>query len=122
MRKWFKRFLVAVPVLVAAIVLAVWWLLRGSLPALDGELAHHVYNVGTGKGASVAEVIDAIGEASGLDATPVVEARRAGDPPQLIASADRIEHDLGFRSETGLGEIVASAWEAWQAGPRRISV
>ena len=93
-----------------------------ALRALDDELAHHVFNVGTGTGASVAEVIDAIGEASGLDATPVVEARRAGDPPQLIASADRIAADLGFRSEAGLDEIVASAWEAWQAGPRRIEV
>jgi len=91
-----------------------------ALRALDGELAHNVYNVGTGHGASVAEVLDAIGRVSGLDVTPVVEPRRAGDPPQLVASADRIAEDLGFRSETGLGEIVKSAWEAWQAGPRRI--
>ena len=91
-----------------------------ALRALDGELAHNVYNVGTGHGASVAEVLDAIGRVSGLDVTPVVEPRRAGDPPQLVASADRIAADLGFRSETGLGEIVKSAWEAWQAGPRRI--
>jgi len=91
-----------------------------ALRALDGELAHNVYNVGTGHGASVAEVVDAIGRVSGLDVTPEVEPRRPGDPPQLVASADRIGEDLGFRSETGLGEIVASAWEAWQAGPRRI--
>lgn len=93
-----------------------------ALRALDGELEHHVFNVGTGTGASVTEVVEAIGKVSGLDTTPVVEPRRAGDPPQLIASADRIANDLGFRSETGLGEIVANAWEAWQAGPRRIEV
>jgi UDP-glucose 4-epimerase len=93
-----------------------------ALRALDGELAHNVYNVGTGQGASVTEVVRAIGEVSGLDTTPVVEPRRAGDPPQLVASADRIAADLGFRSETGLSEIVASAWEAWQAGPRRIEI
>lgn len=91
-----------------------------ALRALDGELAHHVFNVGTGTGASVMEVVEAIGKVSGLDTTPVVEPRRAGDPPQLIASADRIAVDLGFRSETGLREIVETAWEAWQAGPRRI--
>lgn len=91
-----------------------------ALHALEGETVHNVYNVGTGRGASVKEVVEAIGEASGLDTTPVVESRRPGDPPQLVASADRIGEDLGFRSETGLGEIVASAWEAWQAGPRRI--
>ena len=39
MRTWLKRLLIAVPVLVLALVLAVWWLLRGSLPTLDGELA-----------------------------------------------------------------------------------
>ena len=91
-----------------------------AMRALDGQLAHHVFNVGTGTGASVTEVVRAIGEVSGLDTTPVVEPRRPGDPPQLIASAARIEDELGFRSATGLGEIVASAWEAWQAGPRRI--
>lgn len=91
-----------------------------AMRGLDGQLAHRVFNVGTGTGASVAEVVETIGEVSGLDTTPVVEPRRAGDPPQLIASADRIAADLGFRSETGLREIVETAWEAWQAGPNRI--
>ena len=39
MRKWLKRLLLAVLALAAALALAAWWLLRGSLPALDGELA-----------------------------------------------------------------------------------
>ena len=39
MRKWLKRLLLAVVLLAAALALATWWLLRGSLPALDGELA-----------------------------------------------------------------------------------
>lgn len=91
-----------------------------ALRALDGELAHNIYNVGTGLGASVLEVINAVGVASGLDTTPVIEGRRAGDPPRLIASADRIREDLGFTSLKGLEEIAESAWTAWQAGPRRI--
>ena len=62
------------------------------------------------------------GRVSGLDTSPLVEGRRAGDPPKLIASADRIREDLGFVAEADLDEIVASAWEAWQAGPRRIEV
>lgn len=91
-----------------------------ALNALTGELPHRIFNVGTGIGSSVKQVIDEIGAASGLDATAVVEPRRAGDPPKLIAEADRITTDLGFTASQGLPEIVASAWAAWQAGPRRI--
>lgn len=90
--------------------------------ALDGELAHHQFNVGTGLGSSVKDVIDAVGAASGLDTTPEVEPRRAGDPPKLVASSDRIAEDMGFRATSGLTEIADSAWSAWQAGPRRIEV
>lgn len=91
-----------------------------ALNALTGELPHRIFNVGTGIGSSVKQVIDEIGAASGLDATAMVEPRRAGDPPKLIAEADRITTDLGFTASQGLPEIVASAWAAWQAGPRRI--
>lgn len=93
-----------------------------ALHGLDGQLTHHVFNVGTGRGSSVTEVIESIGRVSGLDTSPLVEGRRAGDPPKLIASADRIREDLGFVAKADLDEIVASAWEAWQAGPRRIKV
>lgn len=91
-----------------------------ALHGLADGLPNHIYNVGTGTGSSVKEVIDAVGRASGLDTTPVIEGRRAGDPPKLIASADRIAADLGFRASLGLTEIAESAWHAWQAGPRRI--
>ncbi|WP_447924798.1 UDP-glucose 4-epimerase GalE [Georgenia muralis] len=86
----------------------------------DAELTEHVFNVGTGTGASVKEVVDEIGRASGLDVTAEVEARRAGDPPQLVAAADRIGEVLSWKAEHGLTDIIRSAWEAWQAGPRRI--
>lgn len=84
-----------------------------ALRALESEPAHTIYNVGTGTGASVMDVVHTVGAVTGLDVTPSVEERRAGDPPQLIASPDRIAEDLGFRSTTGLQEIVESAWEAW---------
>ncbi len=91
-----------------------------AITALDGELTSHQFNVGTGTGSSVKEVIDAIAEASGLDATPIIEQRRAGDPPKLIANADRIADEMDFEAHLGLTDIVNSAWEAWQAGPNRI--
>jgi len=99
-------------------------LAQAHLSALDyletDDRAASVFNVGTGTGASVKDVIDEIGRASGLDVTPDIAERRAGDPPRLVAAADRIAQVLGWRAQHGLPEIVRSAWEAWQAGPRRI--
>ncbi|MDO5079769.1 UDP-glucose 4-epimerase GalE [Buchananella hordeovulneris] len=86
----------------------------------EGELAHRVFNVGTGTGSSVQEVIDMIGQVSGLDTTPELEPRRPGDPPQLIGDAARIGQDLGWHAKHDLRDIVTSAWSAWQASPRRI--
>ena len=92
-----------------------------ALDHLDGDASEPlVLNVGTGSGASVREVVDMIGAVSGLDATADIEPRRAGDPPQLIAAADRIADVLDWRAQHGLEEIIASAWRSWQAGPRRI--
>lgn len=84
------------------------------------ELKYHQYNVGTGRGTSVREIVDAVRVASGIDFVADEEARRAGDPPQLIGDATRIQQDLGWKAQYGVSEIVASAWSAWQAGPRRI--
>lgn len=79
-----------------------------------------VFNVGTGQGSSVREVIVEIGRASGLDVTPEVFPRRAGDPAILIGDNTRIVETFGWVAEFGLPEIIESAWAAWQAGPRRI--
>ncbi len=78
------------------------------------ERPHDTFNVGTGSGASVREVIDEIGRATGLDVTPVVEPRRAGDPPKLVADVSRIHNEFSWTARNGLPEIVASAWSAWQ--------
>jgi UDP-glucose 4-epimerase len=70
------------------------------------------FNVGTGVGASVFQVLHALKAASGIDFEIEVGARRAGDPPRLVADVSRIENELGFRCEKELGEIVQSAWDA----------
>jgi len=76
-----------------------------------------VYNVGTGEGHSVKEVIAAIGTAIGRSLSPQIEERRDGDPPRLVASAARIKRDLGWTASRSLDDIATSAWEAWQAFP-----
>ena len=81
-----------------------------------------VFNVGTGTGSSVREVLDGLAKVSGLTIDPIIEPRRAGDPPQLVGSPERINSVLGWHAEAGLEEILQSAWDAWQAGPRRIQV
>ncbi len=71
------------------------------------------YNVGSGRGASVREVIAAARQVTG-HAIPVVEqARRAGDVPILCADASKIRGEIGWRPKfTDLQAIVAGAW-AW---------
>jgi len=77
------------------------------------ERPFDVFNVGTGSGDSVLAVVAELGRVTGIDSTPVVAPRRAGDPACVIASVERIGTVLGWRAESGLTDILASAWEAW---------
>ncbi|QEE60860.1 UDP-glucose 4-epimerase GalE [Salinibacterium sp. dk2585] len=83
---------------------------KGEAPAAS------VFNVGTGEGSSVREVVDAIARASGTTLEPEVLPRRAGDPPMLVADPARIREVLGWQARHGLDDIVASAWQAHTAG------
>ncbi|MDR2377927.1 MAG: UDP-glucose 4-epimerase GalE [Bifidobacteriaceae bacterium] len=78
------------------------------------------FNIGTGAGTSVREVIEMVGEVSGLDTAAEVAARRPGDPPVLIGAVDRIEQTFEWKAQHDLRSIVDSSWRAWQAGPKRI--
>ncbi len=71
-----------------------------------------IYNLGTGKGCSVREVIRTVEEVSGKT-VPVKEgARRPGDPPELVASAEKIRTELGWQPRyTDLHDLVETAWK-----------
>lgn len=73
------------------------------------------FNVGTGHGYSVREVMDMVSEVVGRDVDAEVVGRRAGDPPATWASTERIESALEWRATRDLREMVGSAWSAWQA-------
>lgn len=76
------------------------------------------YNVGTGVGTTVKEVLAAIGESLGTPVPHAVAARRDGDPPALFARADKIQADLGWSPEwTDIGGIVDTAVR-WAREPR----
>lgn len=89
-------------------------LARAHVDAIEhlSEPGNQVYNVGTGEGSSVFEVVNEIKKASGLDFEVKVSAKRAGDPPKLVASSSKINKEFGWQAEYGLSEIVSSAWEA----------
>jgi UDP-glucose 4-epimerase len=91
-------------------------LAKAHVAALDyldnGIRPHDVFNVGTGTGASVLEVIRQIQKTTGIDFKFEIAPRRAGDPPRLIADVSRINQVINWKSENGLVEIVESAWQA----------
>jgi UDP-glucose 4-epimerase len=70
-------------------------------------------NIGRGQGSSVREVIDMIREVTGLAFIPEVVARRPGDAPRTVASADAIRDRLGWAARYDLREMVESAWAGW---------
>lgn len=74
------------------------------------EQPFDVFNIGTGIGASVIDVLKAIRSVSGIDFEPTIGKRRAGDPPRLVADVERMNKVLGLKAKLGLREIVESAW------------
>jgi UDP-glucose 4-epimerase len=76
------------------------------------------YNLGTGGGASVREVIDVCREVSGNKIPIVEKPRRPGDPPRLIAASEKIKRELGWKPQyEDLRAIIESAWRWHQKFP-----
>ena len=73
---------------------------------------HNIYNLGSGAGYSVREVVEMCREVTGHPIPAEVAPRRAGDPAVLIASSEKIKADLGWDpTRTQLRRIVEDAWE-----------
>ena len=83
-----------------------------------GEKLSAVYNLGTGTGHSVAEVMRVMAEVTGIDFEPQIVDRRPGDPPVVVASGDRAKEDLGWDPTPDLYAMVSSAWNAFQLAHR----
>ncbi|PYQ23789.1 MAG: UDP-glucose 4-epimerase GalE [Acidobacteria bacterium] len=81
-----------------------------ALQALEGGEPFRFYNLGSGSGHSVREVLAAVEGVAGVKVPAVVGPRRPGDPPRLVASAEKIRRELGFRPRhADLHDIVGSA-------------
>lgn len=81
-----------------------------ALRNLDDTSLH--YNLGNGKGYSVKQVIDTARKVTGVDFEVREGERRAGDPPVLVASSEKIAAELGWKPEhPSLEDIIAGAWD-----------
>jgi UDP-glucose 4-epimerase len=77
-----------------------------------GEPLEPAYNLGSGNGVSVAQIMQEIAAVTGIDFTPEVGARRPGDPARIVASGTLAARDLDWGMRNSLSEMVESAWSA----------
>lgn len=92
---------------VAARKLAEW--------AAAGDYKDLTVNIGRGEGVSVWEMVELLNANTGHDYAPVVSPRRPGDPAKVVASAERIGSELGWKARHDVREMVTSAWAGWEA-------
>jgi len=90
-------------------------LAKGHVAAIDkiSESGVYTYNLGTGVGYSVLDVIRAFSKACGKELPYVIKPRRAGDIAACYADASKAETELGWKAELGIDEMCASLWN-WQ--------
>lgn len=93
-------------------------LARAHLDALDytmGRSECDVFNIGTGRGATVLEMVQAFERVSGQSVPCRIASRRAGDAPISLADPTRARDVLGWRAEHSLDDMCRSTW-VWQSG------
>lgn len=81
----------------------------------SGQPIEAVYNLGSGEGVSVRQIMDTVSDVTGIDFTPEIGPRRAGDPDRIVASGALATRDLQWRMRHSLDQMVRSAWESRQA-------
>ena len=81
----------------------------------DGGALEPVYNLGSGDGLSVREIMTAVARVTGIDFEPEITARRPGDPARIVASGELAARDLGWQMRHSIDDMVRSAWDARSA-------
>ena len=77
-----------------------------------GQEGCSIYNLGTGTGSSVLDVIHSLASAAGVHVQPDVAPRRPGDPAAIFANPAAVFEELGWQASHTLDETLASAWNA----------
>lgn len=87
----------------------------GHIKALENctDSGVHIYNLGTGNGYSVLQMIKAFGKACGKELPYQIDARRPGDIAECYACADKAKNELGWAAEKGLEDMCKDQWN-WQ--------
>lgn len=91
-------------------------LAKGHVAAIDGvkKTGVHIYNLGTGIGYSVMDVLHAFEKACGKSIPYVIKPRRSGDIAKCWADASKAKRELGWEAKLGIEDMCASAWK-WQS-------
>lgn len=84
----------------------------------ENKESFEIFNLGTGKGISVLEIINTFEGATGMKLNYEIVGRREGDVEQVWADTSYANSELGWKSETSLDEILISAWE-WEKNIRK---
>jgi UDP-glucose 4-epimerase len=80
-----------------------------------GEPVERVYNLGSGDGVSVLQIMTTVAAVTGIDFVPEMGPRRPGDPDRIVASGELAARDLQWKMRHSLEDMVRSAWESRQA-------
>lgn len=75
-------------------------------------LPRNTYNLGTGRGSTVREIIERLIQASGKTVEPIVVGRRDGDPARTVANVSAAYWDTGWRAQRTTTDIAVSAWDS----------
>jgi UDP-glucose 4-epimerase len=78
----------------------------------EGRPLERVYNLGSGSGLSVRQIMDAVARVTNVDFTPEIKPRRPGDPAQIVATGELAGRDLDWQMRYDVDQMVGSAWEA----------
>jgi UDP-glucose 4-epimerase len=78
----------------------------------SGEPLESAYNLGSGDGVSVEEIMSTVAEVTGIPFEPEIAPRRPGDPARIVASGELAARDLDWRMRHSLREMISSAWDA----------
>ena len=77
---------------------------------IRGQPLQQVYNLGSGQGASVRQIVSTSLNASGVNITPEIGPRRPGDPASIVAKSDLAKRDLGWEASTSFAESIEADW------------
>lgn len=85
-----------------------------ALKSVGARAGLHIFNLGTGQGSSVLEMVNAFSQACGQPIAYELCPRRPGDIAQCFASTEKAERELGWKASRSVADMTADTWK-WQS-------